>query len=309
MQLKKIFDPRKTTKLFDLSEKFNFFKDLILRNKLPKVILLTGNKGVGKLTLVFHLMNFYFDKENYDLDNNKIIKKNNFFINLSEDLFSNIIYLNGSDFKNIKIDDIRDLRSQLLKTSINNDKRFIILDDVEMFNINSLNGLLRIIEEPNKNNYFILINNKKKTLIDTIKSRCNEFQILLNQKKRNNIINQLMNYFNQQKNIRDDLVNVSPGNFLYLNYFFLNNKIDFENEFIKNLEFLINLYKKDKDILYKDILIFFTEYHLQILRTKKMYDQKQFIYIRNNIIKKINEFFIYNLNMDTFIKSIETKFE
>ena len=102
---------------------------------------------------------------------------------------------------------------------------------------------------------------------------------------------------------------MSPGNFLYLNYFFLNNKIDFENEFIKNLEFLINLYKKDKDILYKDILIFFTEYHLQILRTKKMYDQKQFIYIRNNIIKKINEFFIYNLNMDTFIKSIETKFE
>ena len=166
-----------------MSEKFNFFKDLILKNKLPKVILLTGNKGVGKLTLVFHLMIFYFDKENYDLDNNKIIKKNNFFINLSEDLFSNIIYLNGSDFKNIKIDDIRDLRSQLLKTSINNDKRFIILDDVEMFNINSLNGLLRIIEEPNKNNYFILINNKK-TLIDTIKSRCNEFQILLNQKTK-----------------------------------------------------------------------------------------------------------------------------
>ena len=94
-----------------------------------------------------------------------------------------------------------------------------------------------------------------------------------------------MNYFNQQKNIRDDLVNVSPGNFLYLNYFFLNNKIDFENEFIKNLEFLINLYKKDKDILKKDILIFFTEYHLQILRTKKMYDQKQFIYIRNKLLK------------------------
>ena len=82
-----------------------------------------------------------------------------------------------------------------------------------MFNINSLNGLLRIFEEPNKNNYFILINNKKKALIDTIKSRCNEFHIILNQNKRNNIINQLMDYFNQQKSNRNDLVNVSPGNF------------------------------------------------------------------------------------------------
>ena len=115
MLLKRIFDPRKTTKLFELSEKFNFFKDLIARNKLPKVILLTGNKGVGKLTLVFHLMNFYFDKKNYDINNNKIIKENNFFKNLSETLFANIIYLNGSDFKNVKIDDIRDLKSQLLK--------------------------------------------------------------------------------------------------------------------------------------------------------------------------------------------------
>ena len=102
---------------------------------------------------------------------------------------------------------------------------------------------------------------------------------------------------------------MSPGNFLYLNYFFFNNKIDFEDEFIKNLKFLLNLYKKDRDILFKDILIFFTEYHLQILRTKKLYDQKQLIYIRNNIVKNINEFFIYNLNTDTFIKSIETKFE
>ena len=178
-----------------------------------------------------------------------------------------------------------------------------------MFNINSLNALLKIIEEPNKNNYFILINNKKKALSDTIKSRCNEFHIILNQNKRNNIINQLMDYFNQQKVIRNDLVNVSPGNFLYLNYFFFNNKIDFEDEFIKNLKFLLNLYKKDRDILFKDILIFFTEYHLQILRTKKLYDQKQLIYIRNNIVKNINEFFIYNLNTDTFIKSIETKFE
>ena len=80
--------------------------------------MLTGNKGFGKLTLVNHLMNFYFDKKNYDINNNKIIKENNFFKNLLDNLFANIIYLNGSDFKNVKIDDIRDLKSQLLKLQL-----------------------------------------------------------------------------------------------------------------------------------------------------------------------------------------------
>ena len=31
-----------------------------------------------------------------------------------------------------------------------------------------LNALLKIIEEPSKNNYFILINNKSKPLIETL---------------------------------------------------------------------------------------------------------------------------------------------
>ena len=51
-------------------------------------------------------------------------------------------------------------------------KRFVILDDVEVFNKNSLNALLKLIEEPGESNYFILINNSTKDLIETIKSRC-----------------------------------------------------------------------------------------------------------------------------------------
>ena len=35
--------------------------------------------------------------------------------------------------------------------------RFIVLDDIELFNVNSLNALLKIIEEPSKKNYFILL--------------------------------------------------------------------------------------------------------------------------------------------------------
>ena len=65
-------------------------------------------------------------------------------------------------------------------------KRFIILDDVEMFNLNSMNALLKVIEEPSPDNYFILICNKSKPLLETIKSRCIEFYINLSSEKKKN---------------------------------------------------------------------------------------------------------------------------
>ena len=57
--------------------------------------------------------------------------------------FENIIYLQGDNFKNIKIDDIRDLKSSILKTSFSTKERFIVFDNIEIFNINSLNALLK----------------------------------------------------------------------------------------------------------------------------------------------------------------------
>ena len=56
--------------------------------------------------------------------------------------------------------------------------------------------LLKIIEEPNKNNYFILINNKSKPLLETIKSRCIEIKIIQNEHQRLSTINKLSKLYN-----------------------------------------------------------------------------------------------------------------
>ena len=159
----------------------------------------------------------YFDKENYNLLEKKILKKNKFFENLSKNLISNVIFLESSDFKNVKVEVIRELKNKLQKKPFYNDKRFIILDDVETFNTNSINALLKIIEEPNDNDYFFLINNKTRPLIDTLKSRCIEFKILLNNFQRREIISFLMDTHNQEAIIDQDKIMISPGNFLRFN--------------------------------------------------------------------------------------------
>ena len=90
-------------------------------------------------------MFFVFDKENYDPEKNKLLKKSFFYNQFTENMFPNILYLSGSNFQNIKVEDIRSLKDKLFKKSISTGKRFVILDDVETFNINSLNALLKII--------------------------------------------------------------------------------------------------------------------------------------------------------------------
>ena len=192
-----IFEPRKTIQLIDYNNKFDFLKNLVLDNKLPNVLMLSGAKGIGKLTLINHFMHYYFDQGNYDL-NKKIFKKSQFHEQFLNDVFSNIIFLSGSNYANIKIENIKIFKDKLLKSSIINKKRFIILDDVENFNIQSLNALLKLTEEPGKNNYFLLINNKSKTLPETIKSRCLEIKVVLSQNQVNNILVFLEKYFNQK---------------------------------------------------------------------------------------------------------------
>ena len=142
MSILKNFEPKNSTDLFELKDEFDFFKSLINNDKLPKVILITGNKGIGKATLVNHLMYYFFDKSNYDETQNKLIKKSSFYNQYSSDLFQNIIYLNGSNYRSIKINDIRSLKNTILTTTIN-DKRFIILDDVDLFNIKRIIKIIR----------------------------------------------------------------------------------------------------------------------------------------------------------------------
>ena len=140
-------------------------------------------------------------------------------------------------------------KNKIYQSTILDKDRFIIFDDIELFNINSLNALLKTIEEPNKNNFF-LINNKSKKIVDTIKSRSLEIKIILNNRQRINISNNLLSFFKLKPVINLENSQLTPGNFIKFNYIFEEFDINLENGFIENLSLLLNLYKKHKDILF-----------------------------------------------------------
>jgi energy-coupling factor transporter ATP-binding protein EcfA2 len=301
------FEPKKSLKLFGLSDEFNLLKKLYIKKKFPKVLMLTGRKGSGKSTLIHHLMYYIFDNANYEEDNFELKNQSHFYSQFSNNIFSNIIYINGSDYKNTKIEDIRILKKKIYQTSILDKPRFAIFDDVELFNNSSLNALLKIIEEPSKNNHFILINNKSKPLLDTIKSRCLNINIILNELKRKSILETLIKKFNVDLVIDPIKSQLTPGNFIKFNYFFEENKISINDDYLKNLGNLLNLYKKDKQTIFIDLILFLTNSYFDNLNNKQLFTNEKIVEYKRFVFENINKFFLYNLNQNALLNSINIK--
>ena len=292
--------------LWGHNNKFNFLRKLYISKKLPKILMLTGKKGIGKSTLITHLLNFIFDEENYDLNNLSISANSLFFKKYLDNTFSNTIYLSGDDFKNVKIDDIRNLKSQLTKSSLLNRKRFIVLDDIELFNKSSLNGLLKLIEEPSDSNNFILINNKTKPLLETIYSRSLEIKINLPNLSRIKIIDLLVKDKNLDVLIDYENISLTPGNFLIFNNILFNNKINIDDDYLVNLEKILKIYKKNKDINLINLIILLTDYYFYNLKMKN-YNIENIVENKLFITNSINNLITYNLNQNSFLNAINRK--
>jgi len=300
-------DPKKSLVLFGLENKLDFLIKLYNSKKLPRVLMISGKKGIGKFTLINHFLNYIYDKDHYDLKNKSINSQTQFYKQYLNSIFSDIIYLSGDNFKNVKIDDIRDLKSQILKTNISEKERFIILDDIELFNANSLNALLKIIEEPTSKNYFVLINNKTKPLMETIYSRSLEIKILLSNETRINVIESLIKKNDLEVFIDFNSSNLTPGNFLSFNKICEENKINVDEDFLQNLKILLNSYKKNKNINLINMILFLTDYHFYNLKEKKNDNIEKIIEDKSFVISNINKFIAYNLNQNSLINAISNK--
>tara|TARA_A100001015_G_scaffold104163_1_gene115589 strand:+ start:1869 stop:2804 length:936 start_codon:yes stop_codon:yes gene_type:complete len=301
------FNTRTSLKLFNLKENFSFITHLHSKQNLPKVLMFSGKKGSGKSTLINHFLYSIFDLNNYDKETLSISEKSSFLREFQNNIFPNIIYINGADYKSVEIEEIRNLKKLILQSPISKGDRFIIFDDIELFNHNSLNALLKIIEEPSKKNYFFLINNNGKPLIKTIQSRALEIKIILNEKQRLEIINNLVTLHKLDLILDPKSSQLSPGNFIKFNFLCKEYHILPTKNFVENLTLLLDLYKKKKDILIINLLFYLIDKYLKNLKIKNSLKNDKIFEIKNYIMNSLNNFILYNINQNSLINAINRK--
>ena len=205
---KRIQDPIEQLQLFGYENYFNSFVKLHENGNLPNCILFTGSKGIGKATFAFHIANYLLsinEKNNYSVKNLFIDVDNSSYKLIKENIHPNFYLIqNEITEKEIKIEKIRNLIRFINKSTYSKDLKIIIIDNAEYLNLNSSNALLKSIEEPSKNTFFIIIYNNSINILETIKSRCTEFKLFFSNIEKKNICQDL---FDQYKiNVKADIV-------------------------------------------------------------------------------------------------------
>ena len=292
--------------LYGLNDHFNELVSLYKKKKLPNKILLSGNKGIGKCTLAYHLINFILSNDEefpYDEKNFTINENNKSFKLTINNVNPNFNLIDvASDKKFIDISQIRNLILNLSKSSLNIKPRFVLIDNIEYLNKNSINSLLKFLEEPNDNIYFLLIHNNKR-ILSTLKSRCLNFKIHLTNSQSAEVLNCILKK-KILNNINNELIDYyfTPGKILELINFSNDYEIKLEKLTLKDfLRILIekNYYKKNN--FGKALLFDLIESFLQ---------KKEF-HIQSNLfeyfITKINDVKKFNLDDEIIINEFHEK--
>ncbi|MAZ39393.1 MAG: DNA polymerase III subunit delta' [Legionellales bacterium] len=140
----------------------------IYNNKLAHALLLKGESGLGKLEFAKALAQKLLCQQNLEQACHQCPACHWFAQETHPDYYSILEYKAA-----IKVDEIRSLLPFLQqKSHCSTGKKVIIIALAEYMNQAAANALLKVLEEPTDNTYFILITENSSQLKPTIKSRC-----------------------------------------------------------------------------------------------------------------------------------------
>ena len=218
----------------------------------------------------------------------------------------NFYYIGNARPNSASIEDIRNIKKNFFKSSLNNLPRFTVLDDVELLNINAANALLKLIEEPSIYDYFILINNKKQKMIETLRSRSIEIKIFLKNEKKNKTLTSLKNNFKMENNFLDKYIDLTtPGMLIIYNYILEELKINEKENFYNIISKLIEQFKKNKNALYLDFVYFLIDIKFSELVKKNKTSLLEILEIKNKLINLFNQYRNFNLNTETVLNQFK----
>lgn len=148
------------------------FRASFASGKLHHAWILGGEEGIGKATFAYQII--------FELLSNRIEKSDDFntYRKIKAQSHPNLLVLERpSDTtatglnKQIKADIVREIHSFFGQTAGEGERRICLVDSLDDLNNTGLNALLKMVEEPPKDAFFIMISHKLDRIMPTIRSR------------------------------------------------------------------------------------------------------------------------------------------
>ena len=296
--------------IYGYEDLFNLFEDLDKKNKLPNKFIISGKKGIGKSTFAYHLINYLLSKNekyNYDKTNYQINEKNRSYKLVKDLSHPNFFLIDVDEGKEqITIDKVRKSFEFINRSSMNNDYRIVLIDNLEYLSVSSANALLKIIEEPNEKLIFILVHNSSHKLMETIKSRCLFFKKNFSENDNILIFEKLTN--NNFTDIFDDNLLakfMSVEELLLIRNFSIENNFSGKINTLNILKFFFKVLKNKFDKRYQFIILKLIQIFLY-QKNRHFCDENNFIWY-NSFFKKVSNAKKFNLDIGNLFFEFQDK--
>ncbi len=269
------------------SEILRNFKNEIKTGKVSASYLFYGDKRVDLLhyALVFSKMVMTQDVKNEDIKTQ--IEKQ--IDNLAHPDVEIVNKNNG----NIKIDEIREIIYETIESSFNSPKKIFIICGVENLRKESANALLKTIEEPPKNVYFILLS-RTLNIIPTIKSRAIKFHLESSTSLELGVDKKTYDFFDGNEND----IKLFKKNYLEKNISLENLSFEIKTveDILKNIVNMQNyLFYNLENENYLELIIKYNKSIEFLVKEVKFWDMENVYFMLNEIeieVKKNREFLI-----------------
>ncbi|KGB27798.1 DNA polymerase III subunit delta' [Candidatus Liberibacter solanacearum] len=317
-----ILDPIYNRKLFGHEEIEEFLSQYYSSGKMHHAFLFEGEEGIGKASLGFHYARHVLQNPDFRNAPSQMCSpdpNSPFVKQMASRALHNFLYLSyplnvktGKLRTVITVDEIRRIRHFLSLTADKGYWRVIIIDPVDGMNNNAANALLKSLEEPPKKVVFILISHASRVILPTIRSRC--LSVKFKTLSEKNLYKALENLKIVDLHAKIDLINIASYGSVSRAIKILNYGCD------KIIASYIDLMhaQEEKSLLYKMQQIsdelspqdkkiafdFFVEFIMKEMfkgakeaaLSGKLEEADQIVQIYSSVKKKVDSFYIYNLD-------------
>ena len=227
--------------MFKILPWFNKYLVRLDLKLLHHAFLIGGKEGVGKKYFSLLLSQLILCKEKNEFMPCNACQSCKLFISSNHPDFYTIKMEEGK--KKISINQIKELQTNFYESSFLSGNKIFLIEYAEFLSRDAADSLLKILEEPPKNTYFIITSHRAKQLSATIQSRCSEVFISNPGKK------EIEDWLRQENTSNENLklaLNLALGHPLRIKELLDDNILDSRNSFINEISQLI---KKGKNIV------------------------------------------------------------